>query len=43
MRMPNDDEQVIFVKSYRSRSGKLMIAAHFGLQAFRLVVKKKKN
>ncbi len=41
MRMPNDDEQVIFVKSYRSRSGKLMIAANFGLQAFRLVVKKK--
>lgn len=43
MRKPNDDEEVIFVKSFRSRSGKVIIAANYGLKAFRLVIKKKKR
>ena len=42
-RKPNDNEEVIYVKSYRNKyTGKVMIAANYGLKAFRFVVKKRK-
>jgi hypothetical protein len=43
MRNPTDDEEVIFVKSFRARNGKLMVAAAYGKKAWRLVVKKKRK
>lgn len=42
MRTPKEDEEVIYVAAYRNRAGKLMVAAHYGLKAWRFVVKRKK-
>lgn len=43
MRQPKENEEVIYVKSYRNKhTGKIMIAANYGLKAFRFVVKKSK-
>lgn len=36
-----DEFDTIFVAAYRHRSGKLMIAANYGLKAFALRVRKK--
>lgn len=33
--------ETIFVRSYRHRNGKLMVAAQYGLKAFALRVRKK--
>ncbi len=39
---PEDDEEYVFVRSYRhAKTGKLMVAAHYGLTAFRFPKKKK--
>lgn len=43
MRKPTEDEEVIFVKSFRARNGKIMVAAAYGKKAWRLVVKKKRS
>lgn len=36
-----DEFETIFVRSYRHRNGKLMVAARYGLKAFALRVRKK--
>lgn len=36
-----DKFETIFVRSYRHKSGKLMIAANYGLKAFAFRVRKK--
>lgn len=38
-----DDTEVIFTKSIRLRNGKRIFASHYGLQAFRIRVRKKPN
>ncbi|WP_302983578.1 hypothetical protein [Bilophila wadsworthia] len=38
----SSDYDVIFVKAYRHKNGKLMVAANYGLKAFALRVRKKK-
>mgnify|MGYP003278301812 CR=1 len=38
----SSDYDVIFVRVYRHKSGKLMVAANYGLKAFALRVRKKK-
>lgn len=36
-----DEFETIFVRSYRNKWGKLMVAAQFGLKAFALRVRKR--
>lgn len=36
-----DEFETIFVRSYRNKWGKLMVAAHYGLKAFALRVRKR--
>ena len=44
MRKPNEDEEVIFVKSYRNKhTGKVMVGAAYGKKAWCFIVKKKKK
>lgn len=39
--MPDESEQTIFTKSIRLRNGKRIYAHQYGLQAFRIRVRKK--
>lgn len=38
-----DDKEVIFTKSIRLRNGNRIFASHYGLEAFRILVRKKPN
>lgn len=37
----NDDKEVIFTKSIRLRNGKRIFASQYGLEAFRILVRKR--
>lgn len=42
--MPTSDgEDWIFTKTIRTKGGKVLVAAHYGLQAFRIRVRRKKR
>ncbi len=42
--MKSDSDEYIYVKSYRHKAtGKLMVAANYGLKAFRFKVNKKRK
>lgn len=38
-----DGEEYVFVKSFRHRSGKVLVASNYGLKAFRLRIRKRRE
>ncbi|HEV2852713.1 MAG TPA: hypothetical protein VHC97_07910 [Thermoanaerobaculia bacterium] len=38
-----DPDEYVYVKTYRNKAGKLMVAAHYGYQAWRFRVRKPKK
>ncbi len=40
---PDAGEDYIFVKSFRHRSGKILVASNYGLKAFRIRIRKRRK